>query len=165
MRGSSPAPRRRCTLRRTPAAGRGPRPHAPAPRRKRTAAAPCRARRRGLRPCRSGPVYGQKDSDSSYYNSSGLILTAQGPPAPVGLARHGSRHAGEPKILSCSLRHRARRHNSSNYIIVWAGMQRLHEKRLPHSSSLPAWLSPGACPHRPAQGCRGRCWPRRRRPD
>ena len=25
-----------------------------------------------------------------------------GPPAPAGLARRGSRHTGEPKILSCS---------------------------------------------------------------
>ena len=76
-----------------------------------------------------------------------MILTARGPPAPVGLARHGSRHAGEPKILSCSLRSRTRRHSVKNYTIVWAGMQRRYEKRLPHSSSLSVICSVSGLAH------------------
>ena len=149
------------------------------------------------------PVYGRKGSDFSSYNSSGLILTARGPPAPVGLARHGSRHAGEPKIRSCSLRSRTLRHSVENYTIVWAwnatatpkmysapntgsGERLVPRKktamqRAATSSSLSVifhritqrfdfdrrglapWVWPG--PAAKILRCRGRCWPRRRRPD
>ena len=46
-----------------------------------------------------------------------------GPPAPVGLARNGSRHAGEPKILSCSERMPHKKHSRRQYNIKLDEMQ------------------------------------------
>ena len=48
-----------------------------------------------------------------------------GPPAPVGLARHGSRHAGEPKILSCSERMLRKKHSKRQYSIIFGRLQRI----------------------------------------
>jgi hypothetical protein len=48
-----------------------------------------------------------------------------GPPAPVGLARHGSRHAGEPKILSCSERMPHKKHSKRQYSIIFGRLQRI----------------------------------------